>query len=112
MSNVTLTIGGRAFTLACPDGEEAHLSTLGRMVDAKVTAMGTASQTETRMLLFAALMLADEVYEARSTITQRTAEIEHSTQMQTELEARIEQITARLETLASFFESESIAVGP
>lgn len=110
MSNVTLTIGGRAFTLACPDGEEGHLTALGRMVDAKVTTMGTASQTETRMLLFASLMLADEVHETRAAMAQRTAELDHSTQMQVQLEQRMEQITHRLEALADFLDSQGIDV--
>ena len=66
MSNVTLHIGGRAFTVACAAGEEAHITGLGRMIDAKLHAMGGAvGQTETRVLLFAALLLADELHETR-----------------------------------------------
>lgn len=65
MSNVNLAIGGRNFTVACAAGEEAHVSALGAMIDAKVAAMGDASnQSENRMLLFAALLLADEVHDA------------------------------------------------
>lgn len=67
MSNVTLHIGGRAFTVACGTGEEAHITSLGKMIEAKVHAMGgAAGQNETRMMLFAALMLADELEETRS----------------------------------------------
>ena len=67
MSNITLSIGGRAYTVACADGEESHVAGLGRMIDAKVGAMdGVASQNESRALLFAALLLADEVHEART----------------------------------------------
>ena len=67
MSNVTLHIGGRAFTVACATGEEEHIAGLGRMIDAKLHAMGgTAGQNETRMLLFAALLLADELHEAKT----------------------------------------------
>ena len=59
MSNITLSIGGRAYTVACADGEESHVAGLGRMIDAKVGAMdGVASQNESRALLFAALLLA------------------------------------------------------
>ena len=63
MSNITLTIGGRDYAVACDPGEEAQVAKLGAMIDAKLTAMGTAGQNETRSLLFAALLLADEVYE-------------------------------------------------
>jgi len=66
MSNVNLQIGGRSFTVACAPGEEEHISGLGRMIDARLAAMGgAAGQTETRTLLFAALLIADELHEAR-----------------------------------------------
>lgn len=66
MSNVTLSIGGRSYTVACAAGEEAHVAGLGEMIDAKIRAMGATGTTETRQLLFAALLLADEVHEAKS----------------------------------------------
>ena len=66
MSNVNLAIGGRTYTVACAAGEEEHVLGLGRMIADKLQAMGNAAgQTETRQLLFAALLLADEVHEAR-----------------------------------------------
>ena len=66
MSNVTLTIGGRRYTVACAEGEEDHIVRLGASIDAKVAGMpGLASQSEGRTLLFAALLLADELDEAR-----------------------------------------------
>ena len=65
MSNLTLKIGGRDYTVACADGEEAHVSALGRLIDDKVQQMGNAAQSEPRQLLFAALLLADELHEAR-----------------------------------------------
>ena len=65
MSNVTLSIGGRSFTVACAEGEEAHVLDLGKSIDAKLATMdGMSGQTESRMLLFAALLLADELHEA------------------------------------------------
>ena len=67
MSNVTLTIGGTHYTVACAAGEEAHIETLGRTIDGKLTGMpNLGGQSEARTLLFAALLLADEVHELRS----------------------------------------------
>ena len=64
MSNVSLEIGGRQFSVASADGEEEHVALLGRRIDDKLRAMGGASgQSESRMLLFAALLLADEIHE-------------------------------------------------
>lgn len=66
MSNVALWVGGRSYTVNCAAGEEDHIAELGAMIDAKLGAMGAPGQNETRNLLFAALLLADEVFEHRS----------------------------------------------
>lgn len=68
MAEVTLAIGGREYSVACRDGGEGHLRSLAKRVDAKVEeargAVGTAS--EVRQLLFAALLLADDLAESTS----------------------------------------------
>ncbi|UVO53145.1 cell division protein ZapA [Sphingomonas sp. SUN039] len=68
MAEVVLAVGGRSYTIACRDGGEDHLRALAARVDAKVEeargAVGTAS--EVRQLLFAALLLADDLSEAKS----------------------------------------------
>lgn len=66
MSNVALWVGGRSYTVNCAAGEEDHIAELGEMIDAKLSAMGAPGQNETRNLLFAALLLADEVFELKS----------------------------------------------
>ena len=67
MSNVTLSIGGRFYTVACAEGEEAHIERLGQTIDGKLTGMPNLSgQSEARTLLFAALLLADELHELRA----------------------------------------------
>ena len=63
MSNITLQIGGRSYIVACAPGEEAHVSELGRLIDEKVLSIGTG-HNEVRQLLFAALILTDELHEA------------------------------------------------
>ncbi|MDX1704455.1 MAG: cell division protein ZapA [Altererythrobacter ishigakiensis] len=69
MSEITLRIRGKAYKVACADGEEAHLARLGGMIDEKLSAMGTKTgSTEAQNLLFAALFLADELYEARQAV--------------------------------------------
>lgn len=67
MSNVTLDIAGRSYTVACEDGQEPHIRRLGQMIDAKLADLGAAArQNEPRSLLFAALLMADEVHELRN----------------------------------------------
>ena len=66
MAEVSLSIGGRSYTIACRDGGEDHLRGLAARVHAKVEeargAVGNAN--EIRQLLFASLLLADDVAEA------------------------------------------------
>lgn len=96
MSNVTLTIGGRSYTVACAAGEEAHVAGLGQAIDAKIQSMGAAGTNETRQLLFAALLLADEVHEAKSA-TRSAAQAPAIDESQAE---RLEAIAAKLEACA------------
>lgn len=66
MSNVVLSIGGREYAMTCAAGEEAHIGELGRMINDKLgTLPDRASQNDSRSLLFAALLLADELHELR-----------------------------------------------
>ena len=98
MSNVRLAIGGRSFTVACAEGEEEHVSELGAMIAAKIGTMGdAASQSESRMLLFAALLLADELHEA--TVRASPAPLQSSQSAE-----RLNAIAERLENLADGLE--------
>jgi cell division protein ZapA len=64
MSNVTVTIAGRHYTVACAAGEESHIELLGRSIDTRLEGLpNLAAQSEARTLLFAALLLADELHE-------------------------------------------------
>ncbi len=70
MAEVTLTIAGHSYTVACRDGEEERLQKLGAMVDSKTIDAQAAvggNLGEARVLLFAALLLADEADELRTT---------------------------------------------
>lgn len=61
---VTLTIGGRNYTVACAPGEEDHITKLAAAIDAKVRQLGgSRSPQDSQNLLFAGLLLADELHE-------------------------------------------------
>ncbi|MGP1354510.1 MAG: cell division protein ZapA [Parasphingopyxis sp.] len=69
MAEVHLSIAGHNYTVACRDGEEARLTKLGEMVDAKTSLAQESvggNLSEVRVLLFAALLLADEADELRT----------------------------------------------
>lgn len=64
MSEVTLTIGGRRYTMSCADGEEAHVEQLGQVIDDKLAQLGSRLGTsESQNFLFASLLLADDLHE-------------------------------------------------
>ncbi|WP_417594420.1 cell division protein ZapA [Parasphingorhabdus sp.] len=67
MAQMKLEIGGRTFLVTCQDGEESHLTKLAAMVDRKARESGDpAGLTESRMLLFTSLLLADELHGAQT----------------------------------------------
>lgn len=68
MSEVSLQIGGRTYRVACAAGEEERVTRLGETIAEKLAAMGNPSGPDAQNLLFAALLLADEVQEARESV--------------------------------------------
>jgi cell division protein ZapA len=67
MGQVTVQINERAYTVACGDGEEAHLKDLAAHINQHMSALAreVGQVGETRLLLMAALLVADELFEAR-----------------------------------------------
>lgn len=105
MSNVVLSIGGRTFSVACADGEERHIEALGQVIDRKVHALGaSAGQNEVRMLLYAALVLADELHEVTANAPQ-AAPSSPLPAAAGDQSAQLERIAERLENLASRLET-------
>ena len=70
MAQVTVTIGGRVYRLACNEGEEPHLETLAREIDSKIDSIrGSFGEIgDQRLVVMAALTIADELSEAQRTI--------------------------------------------
>ncbi len=71
MSTVTLSIGPKSYTVACADGQEAHIRALGAMIAEKYAQLGSArAPLEAQNLLFAALFMADELDQARKQLAE------------------------------------------
>ena len=68
MANIDVDIAGRRYNVACRDGEEEHLRSLAAVVDRRAhdAAEALGGLTETRQLLFAALLIADDLKEVRT----------------------------------------------
>jgi cell division protein ZapA len=76
MAQVTVTIAGRAYRMACGDGEEQHLDSLARLFDGKIDEMRTAFGEigDMRLHVMAALTLADELTDVRRRLAGLEAE--------------------------------------
>jgi cell division protein ZapA len=114
MAQVSVTIGGRAFRLACNPGEEAHLESLARGVDAKIAQMRASFGEigDQRLVVMAALTIADELSEAQTAIAahkqrvEASLEAEQSARGQAEarthsLSKALDEMCLRVETLAA-----------
>ncbi len=68
MGQVTLHVNGKPYVLGCEDGRESHLRALAARVDDKVRQIApeAGSPGELRLLLMAALMIADDLQAAEA----------------------------------------------
>jgi cell division protein ZapA len=78
MAQVSVTINGRVYRMACDDGQEDHLVRLGRELDARIGRLRESFGEigDTRLTVMAALVIADELSEARRRIKSSEQEIE------------------------------------
>ncbi len=64
MAQVTLRINGYSYLVGCEDGQERHLEAMGAAVQSRIDSIKTLGQTgEARLLMLAALLLADELHD-------------------------------------------------
>jgi cell division protein ZapA len=103
MAEVTIEVGGRRYDVACRDGEEEQLRDLARLVDEKAerARASVGGMNEARQLLLAALLLADELNDLRRGQLPPDTEVA--------LAGVVEQLAARVETLAEHLEASAAA---
>lgn len=70
MAQVTVRVGGYSHPVACQDGQERHLTDMAAEVDKRIGALKAMGMQfgETRMLLLAALQLADETADLQAEV--------------------------------------------
>ena len=76
MGQVTVTVNGRTYRLQCGDGEERRLIELathvGNRIDGLAAEFGPVG--DDRLLLMTALLVADELWDARERLAQLEAD--------------------------------------
>ncbi|HYC05454.1 MAG TPA: cell division protein ZapA [Azospirillaceae bacterium] len=68
MARLDITLNGRAYAVACEDGQEQRLRELAAYVDARLreVSAGVVGTSEAHKLALATLMLADEIFDLRA----------------------------------------------
>ena len=112
MSQVSVTINGRQFRMACEDGQEGHLMDLARDLDTRIEGLRTkfGEIGDTRLTVMAALTLADVLSETGDRIKKLEEEVaalqavranftEHSRNTQVAVAAALSTAAERIEIL-------------
>ena len=114
MGQVTVNINGKGFTVGCDNGQEDHVSELAAYLDHHISelkeSMGAVG--DTRLMLLAGLMVADELSETVAKLEELEAEVEGLRQghqavveqaggFETQAAEAIDGITTRIEEIAA-----------
>ena len=104
MGQVTVSIGGRNYALACRDGEEDHLTELASMIEGKIGGLtaSVGTMSEPRLLLMAGILIADELFESRK----RAAAASSGCSLGAVEDERVMAVAERLEALADSLEDD------
>jgi cell division protein ZapA len=67
MAQVTVKINGYGYTVGCEDGQEPHLQAMAEQVDSRIDSIKAlgGNSGESRLLVLAALLMADELHDLR-----------------------------------------------
>ena len=100
MAQVSVTIDGRKYRLACNEGEETRLETLAGLIDGKIGEMRASFGEigDQRLIVMAAIAVADNMAEARD-------EAEAERRRLAEAEARAQNIASSLDDLGQRLET-------
>lgn len=98
MPQVTVTIAGKTYRIACGEGEESHLEGLAALYDARIQEMRSSFGEigDMRLHVMAALTVADELSEARRTIAALEAELEAQRSLASAGDERSQALEARV----------------
>jgi cell division protein ZapA len=107
MAQISIDVNGRPYAVGCEDGQEAHLQELARMFDHQVrqVSQDMGQLGDTRLFLMGALLLADELSDARARLAQAQSEVARLQTDRNRLEGRavqaLETAARRIEKLAA-----------
>jgi cell division protein ZapA len=106
MAQINVEVNGRPYAVGCEDGQEQHLTELAKMFDHQVRQVGQdmGQLGDTRLFLMGALLLADELADARGRLASLQADVARLNADRSRIEARsvmaLESAAKRIEKLA------------
>ncbi|WP_298284211.1 cell division protein ZapA [Acidocella sp.] len=100
MAQVTFRINGFTYMVSCDDGQEEHLGRMAEEVEKRINSIKAigGQSGEARLLMLAALLLADEVHDLNKARPQAPADPEPASP---ERRARLRRLAARAEEIAA-----------
>lgn len=114
MGQVTVTVNGRNFTVACDNGQEDHVAELAAYLDHHVQQLSDSlgAVGDARLMMLAGIMVADELSDTVAKLEELEAEVESLRANQQALSAQtsdfevqavqvIDGITARIEEISA-----------
>lgn len=106
MAQVTIRINGYAYTVGCEDGQEAHLTEMAEEIERRIDSIKAigGQSGEGRLLVLAALLLADELYDTINELDSVRAEpppVAAPSAASMDLHSRLRRLTARAEEIAA-----------
>ena len=107
MAQISIEVNGRPYAVGCEDGQEQHLLELAKLFDHQVrqVSQDMGQLGDTRLFLMGALLLADELADARSRLASLQVEISRAQaergRIETRAVAALEAAAKRIEKLAS-----------
>jgi cell division protein ZapA len=115
MSQISITINGRDYSIVCDDGQEQHLSRLAEYLDKRVAELvdSVGQIGDARLLLMVGLLIADELADAYAELAARSEDAmpaqtrgrgRDSAQLADEMAVMIESASRRIEAIAARLE--------
>jgi cell division protein ZapA len=108
VGQVSITIRGRQYQIACDDGQEANLARLGRYLDQKAeqAVPNTSSVSEPLLLVMVALIVADELSDTTAALDAAQGAAQHQADVarataEKAAAAAIDSVSDRIERIAA-----------
>ncbi len=110
MGQVAITIRGRKYSIACDDGQEAHLARLGRYLDQRAEELAASTESsvgDSLLLVMVALVVADELTDTVAEVESLRAadDKDAKAKADTEVAAALKSLAERIERIAARMEA-------